>query len=317
MGTGSSDSETKALVDPLVMQQIGQLELMSRVVVDGFLAGKHRSTHKGGCCEFAQHRPYAPGDEFSRIDWNVYARSDRYFIRQFEEETNLQAFLALDTSGSMRFGMSTKTKYEFAQTAAACLSRFLLHQRDAVGLAVLTEPAPISVPPRRHASHLRSLLYTLLAHKAVGAGELATQIKAFVPRMKRRGLLIVFSDCFGNVDELCNAFRLVRARGHDLIVFQVLAPEEANFDFRRWSAFHSLENQRDRVRLDPAAVRDAYLRNLQRHVETLQESITGIGGDYVRITTDQELGAVLAHFLRSRKARQARAGSHAGRVVVS
>ena len=314
-----NDSNTKALsalVDPLVMQQIGQLELMSRVVVDGFLAGKHRSTHKGGCCEFAQHRPYAPGDEVARIDWQVYARNDRYFVRQFEEETNLQAFLAVDTSGSMNFGISTETKYEYSRVAAACLARLLLHQRDAVGMAVLKEPTPECIPPRRHASHLKSLLHSLSTQEIRGEGNVALQIKSFVPRMKRRGMLIVFSDCFGDIDELCNALRVVRARGHDLVVFQILAPEETSFDFRHWSAFQSLESKNDRLRLDPAAIRDAYLANLRRHVERLEEEITGIGGDYIRVTTDQDKGDVLAHFLRSRKAKQVRAGSTSKRLVV-
>ena len=314
--TNIKSKDFSSLVDPLVMQQIGQLEIMSRVVVDGFLAGKHRSTHKGGCCEFAQHRPYAPGDGVSRIDWQVYARNDRYFVRQFEEETNLQAFIALDTSGSMNFGISTETKYEYSRTAAACVARLLLHQRDAVGMAVLAEPDPLMIPPRRHASHLKSLLHTLATHPVTGAGNLALQLKAFVPRMKRRGMLIVFSDFFGQIDELCSALRLVRARGHDLIVFQVIAPEEAQFDFRHWSAFQSLESKNDRLRLDPATIRDAYLANLRQHVEQLEEAVTGIGGDYVRVITNQDKGDVLAHFLRSRKAKQTRAGSNSKRLVV-
>ena len=138
------------LVDPRVMEQIGNLELLSRTVVDGLLAGKHRSTTKGGCCEFAQHRQYAPGDEIRQIDWQVYARNDRYFIRQFEEETNLHAMMALDTSGSMRFGLSTVNKLDYAKRAAACLARLLLHQRDAVGTVILNESKPVFLPPKQN-----------------------------------------------------------------------------------------------------------------------------------------------------------------------
>ena len=134
------------LVDPRVMDQIGHLELLSRTVVDGLLAGKHRSTTKGGCCEFAQHRQYAPGDEIRQIDWQVYARNDRYFVKQFEEETNLHGIVAVDTSGSMKFGLSTVSKLDYARQAAACLARLLLHQRDAVGAMILNENRPLFVP---------------------------------------------------------------------------------------------------------------------------------------------------------------------------
>jgi uncharacterized protein (DUF58 family) len=131
------------------MNEIGSLELLSRCVVDGFLSGKHRSTHKGGCGEFAQHRSYAAGDEVRHIDWRVYARRDRYFVRQFEEETNLQATIALDTSGSMAFGLSTISKIEYARRAAACLARLLLQQRDAIGAAILHGSQPAYIPPRQ------------------------------------------------------------------------------------------------------------------------------------------------------------------------
>ncbi|MCA9069735.1 MAG: DUF58 domain-containing protein, partial [Planctomycetaceae bacterium] len=143
------------------MDQIGHLEFLSRRVVDGLLAGKHRSTTKGGCCEFAEHRQYAPGDEIRQIDWLVYARNDRYFIRQFEEETNLHAILAVDTSGSMKFGLSTASKLEYAKRAAACLARLLLRQRDAVGMAILNETKPLFVPSRQSAIHLQTLLAAL------------------------------------------------------------------------------------------------------------------------------------------------------------
>src|SRR5579872_2030038 len=146
------------IVDPRVMQRIGHLELLSRTVVDGLLAGKHRSTTKGGCCEFAQHRQYVPGDEIRQIDWQVFARNDRYFIRQFEEETNLHGIVALDTSGSMNFGLSTISKIDYARNAAACLARLLLRQRDAVGAVVLNDRRPLFVPPKQNAAHLRSVL---------------------------------------------------------------------------------------------------------------------------------------------------------------
>lgn len=292
------------LVDPRVMEEIGHLELLSRTVVDGLLAGKHRSTTKGGCCEFAQHRQYAPGDEIRQIDWQVYARNDRYFIRQFEEETNLHAMLAVDTSGSMTFGHSTISKLDFARRAAACLARLLLHQRDAVGAVVLNQQRSLFVPPRQNAVHLQALLSVLQSAEAGDGGELGVQIRAVVPRLKRRGLFVLFSDCFGDLDELGRALRVVRARGHDVIVMHVLAPEEVHFDFRRFSAFQSLESAGQRIHLDPAAIRDEYLRRLQTFLDQLEQLVIGLGGDYVRMTTSRDLAEVLSWFLRSRMARR-------------
>lgn len=303
------------LVDPRVMDQIGGLELLSRCVVDGFLSGKHRSTHRGGCCEFAQHRSYAPGDEIRRIDWQVYARNDRYFIRQFEEETNLQATIAVDASGSMRFGLSTVSKFEYARRAAACLARLLLHQRDAIGAAVLHQSSPVFVPPRQNASHLQAILMALHNAQPSDGGALAAQIRACIPRMRRRGMFVLLSDCFGDLQELATALKIVRARGHDVLVLQVLAPEELDFQFRHWSSFQSLEQAGLRIKLDPAAVRDQYLRRMREFLAQLEEAVTGIGGDYVRTTTRHDLAETLAYFLRSRAAKGRSAAAGGNRTV--
>lgn len=298
-----ADSPARELVDPRVMNQISHLELLSRTVVDGLLAGKHRSTTKGGCCEFAQHRQYAPGDEIRQIDWQVYARNDRYFIRQFEEETNLHATLAVDASGSMGFGLSTTSKLEYAKQAVACLSRLLLHQRDSVGLTVLHDTNAMFVPAKQHAAHLRALLATLQAAQPGHEAIIAQQIQTCASRQRRRGLFVLLSDCFGDLDELATSLRVVRARGHDVIVMQVLAPEELSFDFRRWSAFESLESPGQRVHLDPPSIRAEYLRRVKAFVTDLEEMVVGLGGDYVRLTTETDLADALAWFLRNRMAR--------------
>ena len=292
------------LVDPRVMDQIGHLELLSRTVVDGLLAGKHRSTTKGGCCEFAQHRQYAPGDEIRQIDWQVYARNDRYFIRQFEEETNLHAMLALDASGSMKFGLSTQSKLDYAKQAAACLARLLLHQRDAVGLTTLHDSESAFVPAKQHAAHLRAILGTLQSASPGKDVPLGAQIQHCAARQRRRGLFILLSDCFGDLQDLAGALRIVRARGHDVVVMHVLAPEELSFDFRRWSAFQSLEHSGQRLHLDPPAIRKQYLERLQTFVADLEEMVVGLGGDYVRLTTATDMADTLGWFLRNRMARR-------------
>lgn len=300
---GAAVGYSSDLIDPRVMEQIGYLELLSRTVVDGLLAGKHRSTTKGGCCEFSQHRQYAPGDEIRQIDWQVFARNDKYFIKQFEEETNLHAIMALDTSGSMKFGLSTVSKLDYARQAAACISRMLLKQRDAVGTAILNEQTPLFLPPKQNAAHLQTILATLQAAKPSNGGSLAAQIRAMVPRMRRRGLFVLFSDCFGDLDELSTSLRIVRARGHDVVVMHVLAPEEIHFDFRHWSSFQSLEVAGHRMSLDPAAIRDEYLRRIRAFVEKLENIVTGLGGDYVRMATNKDMAETLSWFLRERTAR--------------
>ncbi len=291
------------------MHQIASLELRSRVVVDGFLSGKHRSTHKGGCCEFAGHRSYAAGDDARRIDWQVYARNDRFHIRQYEEETNLQAVVAVDASGSMGFGGDrhhpNASKLHHAATYAACIARLLLHQRDAIGAAILSPTQPVYLPPRRSPMHLTALLSVLGSASATGEIDLGDQLRRLVSRIKRRGMMIVLTDGFGDLESIGRGLRVVRASGHDVILFQILDPAEARFDFDRWTAFESLEDD-GRITVDPAAVRAAYLDNLRRHVDALDQSVVAAGGDYVRVLTDQPPADVLSHFLRSRAARLGR-----------
>ena len=301
--TAAGTAARSDLVDPKVMERIGNLELLSRRVVDGLLAGKHPSTTKGGCCEFSQHRQYAPGDEIRQIDWQVYARNDRYFVKQFEEETNLHGIVAIDTSGSMRFGQSTVSKLEYARRAAACVARLLLHQRDAVGAVILNDKRPMFVPPKQNAAHLQAVLSCLQAAEPADGGSLGAQIRSFIPRLRRRGRVALFSDCFGDLDDLSRALRALRGRGHDVVVMNVLAPEEVHFSFRRFSSFQSLEVAGDRLNLDPASIRDEYLKLLRNHLHRLEEIVTGLGGDYVRLTTNHDLGDALGSFLRSRMAK--------------
>lgn len=301
--TSGAQPYSADLVDPRVMEQIGHLELLSRTVVDGLLAGKHRSATKGGCAEFAQHRQYAPGDEIRQIDWQVFARNDKYFIKQFEEETNLHAMMALDTSGSMKFGLSTISKLDYARQAAACVSRLLLHQRDAVGTMILNQDKPAYLPPKQNAAHLQAILSTLQSAEASAGGNLGQLVRAGIPRMQRRGLFVLFSDCFGDLEELGTALRVVRGRGHDIVLMHVLAPEEIRFDFLRWSAFQSLEVQGQKVNLDPASVRDEYLNRMRTFLDELQTLVTGLSGDYVRMTTNQDLAETLGWFLRGRSAK--------------
>ena len=169
---------------------------------------------------------------------------------------------------------------------------------------ILNETTPVFLPPKQHAAHLQTILSTLQAAKPSAAGSLGLQIRAAIPRMRRRGLFVLFSDCFGDIEELGTALRIVRGRGHDVVVMHVLAPEEIRFDFRHWSAFQSLEIDGQKVHLDPASIRDEYLSRMRGFLDQLQELVTGLGGDYVRMTTNQDLAETLGWFLRGRSAKR-------------
>ncbi|MCA9213480.1 MAG: DUF58 domain-containing protein [Planctomycetales bacterium] len=289
-------------LDPKALAQVGQLELLSQTVVDGFLSGKHRSSHRGGCSEFAEHRPYAKGDEIRMIDWRVFAKSDRYYVKQFDDETNLQALMVVDTSGSMGFGMSTPTKLTYALMACACVSRLMLRQRDSVGLAAIHNSVRFYVPPKPRASHLQLMFEALRPLRAEGETQLDGPIAEASRRLTRRGMVILFSDCFGDIERLKSSLQLLRTRGHDVLVFQILAPEELTFTFRRPTRFEDLEHAGQRLNINPGIVRKQYLERFQRFMDELKHAVTRIGCDHEVLRTDQDLGTALAYYLRRRGA---------------
>jgi uncharacterized protein (DUF58 family) len=304
--TMQQTAEITQLLNPEALSNIGQLELLSLRVVDGFLSGKHRSTHKGGCFEFAEHRAYTAGDEIRLIDWRVFAKSDRYYVKQFEEETNLQAVMVLDSSGSMQFGMQTVSKFDYARMACACLSRLMLRQRDAVGLALTDSYLRGYIPPRANASHLQALLQSLRVAEATGGTTLAANLHEVGKRMKRRGLVVVFSDCLCEISPLAKALHLLRMRGHEVLLFHILAPEEISFSFESWSRFQCLELGELRVDLDPPAIRRRYLDRLQSFVDDLKRECARTGCEFIPMSTEQDLGETLALYLGRRAARSTR-----------
>ncbi|QDU78477.1 VWA domain containing CoxE-like protein [Polystyrenella longa] len=295
-------SKKHTLLDPDVLRQIGHLELLTQRVVDGFLTGKHRSTHKGGCFEFAQHRPYTAGDEIRLIDWHVFAKSDRYYIKQFEEETNLQAMMVVDASGSMKYSGSTISKFDYARLAAACLSRLVLRQRDSVGLTLIDQSIRKFIPPRSSATHLQSLLSTLLNEETSGMTSLSTSLHELGRRMKRKGMILLFSDCFEELEPLTQALHHLRLRGHEILIFQTIAPEELTFKFDKMSKFECLEEDNLILDVDPHAVRKGYLKRLNEFQTQLQRRAVEMGCEYFQLNTGSELGTVLAQYLSRRNA---------------
>ena len=278
------------------------LELLAGRIVDGFLSGRHRSKLKGGATQFAEHRAYCPGDEIRLLDWRVFGKSDRYCIKQFEEDTSLQAILALDASGSMGFGMETMSKYDYARQAALCLARLVLRQRDAVGLAILGGGIRSFLPPRSTPRHLDVILENVRQSSPSGITTLSSDLGELAQRIKRRGLIVLFSDCFDDVDRLAHALKLLRSRRHEVLLFHVLAPEELSFSFNQWTQFESLEDEGQRLDLDPLTIRREYLSRLRTFLERIRQVCGEASCDYVPFTTGMSLGETLANYLRRRAA---------------
>ena len=287
--------------DPQTLSNLGSLELIAQTVVEGFLSGKHRSTHKGGCTDFAEFRPYARGDSIRLLDWRHFARSDRYYVKCFEDETNLQALLVVDASGSMAFGRSTTSKFRYAQMAAASFAHLLLRQRDAVGLAVVSQAVPTFLKPLPSSLQLAKILSLLKDTEPRGQAALPSAIIELASRLRRRGLVIVFSDCFGDVAELKRAFQYLRSRGHDLIVVQTLAPEESTFPFTRDAIFQDLEHF-GRMQIKPSVLRKMYLSEFQAFMDELRAVSISVGADLLTLDTSRNLGDVLAYHLHRRAA---------------
>jgi uncharacterized protein (DUF58 family) len=287
--------------DPQALTKLGPLELIARSVVDGLLSGKHRSTHKGGCSDFAEFRPYARGDDIRQLDWRHYARSDRYYVKQYDDETNLQALLVVDASGSMGFGMSTVTKWRYAQMTAACMAQLLVRQRDGAGLAMEGSGQLEYLRPSSQAGHLARVMEILADAQPAGGSTLPDILARLAGRMKRRGMVMIVSDCFCDIPRLSQSIEQLRYFGHDVIVAQILAPEELTFPFRREAFFQDLELFK-RMRINPNTVRKHYLKEFQAFRDRLQQAMTDLNVDLMTFSTADDLGDTLSFYLRRRAA---------------
>ncbi len=301
-GTSSAPSpKTTLAFDPQTLTKLGQLELITRTVVDGLLSGKHRSAHHGGCSDFAEFRPYARGDDIRQLDWRHYARSDRYYVKQYDDETNVQALLVVDASGSMGFGMSTVTKWRYAQMAAASLAHLLVRQRDGVGLALAGGGGLEFLRPSSRPGRLLRVLELIGGTQPEGDSKLPETVSRLAGRLARRGMVVLFSDCFCDVAKLKQSLELFRFHGHDVVVVQILAPEELTFPFRREAFFQDMELF-GRMRVNPNTVRRHYLKEFQAFRDTLRQSMTDVNVDLMTFSTGDDLGETLAFYLRRRAA---------------
>ena len=279
------------------------LEVASVRAVDGYLPGQHRSRMRGGCAEFAEHRAYGIGDEVRRLDWRVLAKCDRYYIKQYDEESVLTSALVMDAGGGMSYAGAGSSKWDCARAAGAALARLLLAQRDPVGLALAANPMPPFLPPRSEASHYRVLLEVLHRTVPKGPSALAERLAEVCGRIRRRGLLFIISDFFCDLDPLGAALRRLSSRGHQLVLIHTVAPEELSFPFKDGIRFVSLEDSGVSIPLDAPAFRDTYLLRLEAHLTSLRRLVSDVRGDYVPLRTDQPVAVVLADYLRKRAAR--------------
>ncbi len=292
---------------PEDLRKVGNLQVLARLVVEGFCSGLHRSPHKGFSVEFKQHRQYVSGDDLRFLDWKVFGKTDRFYIREYEEETNLRATLLVDLSGSMAYeGSHGVSKAHYATRLAACLSYLMLQQADSVGMVTFDENVRRYVPPRSRAGHLRVLLDELASAPPGAETGMGKVFHDLVPKLSRRGMVIVLSDCFCDVSELLAALAHMRHARHEVIIFQIWDRDELEFPFKQWTRFDCLERAGVRHMVDPALIRRAYLDRLAQYREELVQGCRRHRIDVVPLTTDQPYADGLAYYLTQRRRRMKR-----------
>ena len=296
-------------LDPKVLQTIGRLELRARLVVEGFISGLHKSPYHGSSVEFAEHREYVPGDDVRHIDWKVFGRSDRIYIKRYEEETNLQAYLLVDASESMAYPLEPSTvgtlrdgrysKYDYASTIAAALAYLSLKQQDAVGVALFDDHVGQLLPPSSNPSHLQAIVEVLERPTMRKRTDLGAIFHEFADRVTKKGLIIIVSDMLDDLTNIRDGLRHLRYKNHDVIVFHVLDHDELTFPFQRMTMFEGLEEAPQLV-ADPRALRKAYLEELSQHMEEVRRTCRDIRVDYLQVDTSEWLNVVLASYLAAR-----------------
>lgn len=298
--------ESSALpTDPSELARFGRLELVARQLVEGLMMGRHRSPFKGSSVEFVEHREYYPGDEIRHIDWRAYGKTGRYYIKEFEDETNLRAHLLVDASGSMNYTGSTLSKFDYTRLLAASLTWLLLSQRDAVGLVTFDTQIREQLKTSSNRDVFRNVLHVLEASEPGKDTSLSSVVDQILPTIKRRSMLILISDCFDDLSALDRTLQRLRHARHEVVIFRIAAPEEIDFPFDRPTQFRNLEQLDDRLLVDPARLRKEYLRQYAEFSDGLQRICGQLGIDHRLIRTSDPLQQVLGEFLAERMSLQA------------
>ena len=302
--TGSTANTASPLLDPQTLARLQGLELRARRIVEGYVAGLHRSPYRGFSNEFAEHREYAPGDDLRYVDWKVYGKTDRYYLKQFEVETNLILYLLLDSSESMQYQgpNAPLSKFAYAQSAAAALAFLVLHQRDAVGLAMFDQEIRQLVRPSSNPTQLKNLLHVMEETTAARKTRTGPIFHDLAERLGRRGIVVIISDLFDDVDSMLAGLKHLRHRKHDVIILHVLDPAEIDFPFQHVTMFKGLESLGEVV-TEPRSLQAAYQREVQTFLKRIRAGCREQQIDHVTIRTDQPLDTVLTAFLSARRKR--------------
>jgi uncharacterized protein (DUF58 family) len=295
-------SKNAAHLDPETVSRISRLDLVARLVVEGFITGLHRSPYHGFSVEFSEHRPYMPGDPLRDIDWKAYAKSDRLYVKQYEEETNLKAYILLDISGSMDFKAGApSSKFRYATSLAAALSYLMLKQRDAVGLLLYHHQIETYVPPRSMQSHLQVLLKTIAQAQPQKETKMAPAFHDLAERISRRGLVIVLSDLLDDPAEVLKGLRHFRHLGHEVIVFHLLDPRERDLDFRDETRFYDLEAPNETLTTQPQHIHHEYRAMMDDLIQSYRTGCAEARIDYALLDTATPFDTALSRYLVQRK----------------
>ena len=294
------DAETRKLLDPRAIARAEALGMNARFIVEGYMAGEHKSPYRGFAIEFAQHREYAPGDDVRHLDWKVQAKTERYYIKQYEQETNFVAHLLLDGSESMKYGSGEISKLEYGKMMAACLAYLILHQRDAVALGIFDEEVQEYLPRSDNRDNLFRIMDRLAGFEPLRGTRLAPVLHGMAGQIKRKGIVIVISDFFDDEEELLQSVQHLRFKGHEVIMMQVLDPCEIDFPFTGNVEFEGLEDL-PLIRTRPSQIKKSYHREFEKFRERLQSDVERHQCHFVGARTDQPLDEVLANYLTFRK----------------
>ena len=291
--------DSRRFLHPEAIKRITRLELRARHVVEGFLSGMHRSPYYGQSVEFRQHREYVPGDDLRHVDWKVWARQDRVYVKQYEEDTNLRCTLLIDVSNSMAYGTGALNKYEYGCTLAASLAYLVLKQNDAVGCVAFDDRVRITVPPRSKRTHIHSIIESLDANTPRDKTDLYPVLRGVAESSPKRGMMVLVSDLLADPDGTTRGLKLLRQRGHDVLVFHVMDDDEIDFPFSGPTRFEGLETDLF-LNCNPRALRAGYLEALNQFLASVRRDCATHAIDYALLRTRDPLDAALAKFLSRR-----------------
>ena len=287
-------------LDPKALESIKRIDVRARLVVEGFITGQHQSPYNGYAIEFAAHREYAPGDDLRHIDWKVWSKTDRLYIKEYEEETNLQCHLIVDCSKSMRYGEETGwSKFDYAATAAASLGFLMQQQQDSVGLMLFSNKIDRNLKPKSHPSHLKLIFSELEKAEPDKTTDVADPFFSLAAKIRKRGMVVLFSDLFIDPSDLANALNQFRLRRHEVVVFHVMHHDELEFPFEENTLFKGLEVDAQ-LYTEPRALRQSYLQAVERYMTKVRKVCSKMGVDHVLMDTSKPLSSVLSSYLNYR-----------------